>query len=76
MIVADASEEKFEVATAIDGKPDTGWGVSATIEDCFVQVTRTMPRSTHRSIPWGEQGTFKAIRRAVKAWSTPISCRR
>jgi hypothetical protein len=27
--VADASEPKFEVGNAIDGKPDTGWGVDA-----------------------------------------------
>src|SRR5262249_40507806 len=27
--VADASEEKFEVAKAIDGKADTGWGITA-----------------------------------------------
>ena len=27
--LADASEEKFEIAKAIDGKPETGWGVGA-----------------------------------------------
>jgi len=27
--VADSAEDKFEVAKAIDGKPDTGWGIDA-----------------------------------------------
>ena len=27
--LADASEEKFEIGKAIDGKPETGWGVNA-----------------------------------------------
>ncbi len=43
-----------------------GWVVNDTVDDCFVQVTRTVPRGTHRSEPSGVQGTFHAIRRAVQ----------
>lgn len=46
--------------------PDPGWIIDEMAEDCFVQVTRTIPRGTHPSINNGTQGSFKAVRRAVQ----------
>jgi len=43
-----------------------GWVINDTAGDCFVQVTRTMPRGTHRSVNQGIQGSFKAVQRAVQ----------
>jgi phosphatidylserine/phosphatidylglycerophosphate/cardiolipin synthase-like enzyme len=42
------------------------WVINDTAGDCFVQVTRTMPRGTHNSVKQGIQGTFKAVQRAVQ----------
>lgn len=46
--------------------PDPIWDIDETSGDCFVQVTRTMPRGTHPSINQGSQGSFKGVRRAVQ----------
>jgi len=43
-----------------------GWVINDTAGDCFVQVTRTMPKGTHRSVNQGIQGSFKAVQRAVQ----------
>lgn len=40
--------------------------IDDTDNDCFVQVTRTMPKGTHNSVSQGIQGSFKAVRRAVQ----------
>jgi len=40
--------------------------IKDTDGDCFVQVTRTMPRGTHSSVINGIQGSFKAVQRAVQ----------
>ena len=42
------------------------WTIDDTSGDCFVQVTRTMPRGTHQSVIQGVQGTFKGVQRAVQ----------
>jgi phosphatidylserine/phosphatidylglycerophosphate/cardiolipin synthase-like enzyme len=43
-----------------------GTAIDETLNDCFVQVTRTIPKSTHRSQPAGVKGTLNAIRRAAQ----------
>jgi phosphatidylserine/phosphatidylglycerophosphate/cardiolipin synthase-like enzyme len=55
-IIADPSKQVTELNR----------GVGTTSGDCFVQVTRTMPAGTHRSIIGGTQGTYKAVRNAVQ----------
>ena len=40
--------------------------IDDTSGDCFVQVTRTIPRGTHPSVSQGIQGSFKAVRRAIQ----------
>jgi len=49
---------------ALPSQPN--WTINDTAGDCFVQVTRTMPRGTHNSVKQGVQGTFKAVQRAVQ----------
>ena len=46
--------------------PTPNWTLNDTAGDCFVQVTRTIPRGTHPSVNQGVQGTFKAVQRAVQ----------
>lgn len=40
--------------------------VDDTAGDCFVQVTRTIPKGTHPSVPAGVHTTYKALVRAVQ----------
>ncbi|HKE93514.1 MAG TPA: hypothetical protein VKB34_04345 [Povalibacter sp.] len=41
-------------------------GVNPTAGDCFVQVTRTMPRGTHRSVMNGVEDSYNAVRNAIR----------
>jgi phosphatidylserine/phosphatidylglycerophosphate/cardiolipin synthase-like enzyme len=56
-VIADQSKQLGGV-----GNPS----VNQTTGDCFVQLTRTMPRGTHRSVINGVQGTYNAVRNAVR----------
>lgn len=42
------------------------FSVNQTTGDCFVQLTRTMPRGTHRSVINGVQGSYNAVRNAIR----------
>jgi phosphatidylserine/phosphatidylglycerophosphate/cardiolipin synthase-like enzyme len=55
-VIQDPTKQIRPINVAIDD----------TDHDCFVQVTRTMPRGTHSSVSQGIQGSFKAVRRAVQ----------
>jgi phosphatidylserine/phosphatidylglycerophosphate/cardiolipin synthase-like enzyme len=55
-VIADQGKKVTEANSAV--QPTTG--------DCFVQVTRTMPKGTHQSLPNGAQGSYNAVRNAVR----------
>jgi phosphatidylserine/phosphatidylglycerophosphate/cardiolipin synthase-like enzyme len=46
--------------------PAANFQVNDTSGDCFIQVTRTMPKGTHQSVSQGVLGSFKAVQRAIQ----------
>lgn len=54
------------IANPSRAAPTANFQVNDTTGDCFVQVTRTIPKGTHSSVPSGVTGTYNAVVRAVQ----------
>ena len=52
--------------TAPRRAPTPNFQLNDTSGDCFVQVTRTIPKGTHPSVPSGVHTTYKTLVRAVQ----------